>query len=142
MAHSSPARLCAGVTGVLLVLIGVVGFFYTSSFGSPGDVDSVFGILDVNGWHNVVHVAMGALGLLAFGAGGSPARRYAMALGAGNVILGIWGFIAASGGTILGVIPVDTEDDVLHLVVGLAGLAAWLTSAATRTAAPAGPAAK
>jgi hypothetical protein len=29
----------------------------------------VFGILSVNGWHNVVHIATGLLGLAAFAAG-------------------------------------------------------------------------
>jgi hypothetical protein len=31
-------------------------------------------ILDPNGWHNVVHLATGALGLLAFAGGASAAR--------------------------------------------------------------------
>ena len=68
MEHSSPARLYAGLVGATLVVAGIIGFFYSSDFGSPGDVDAVFGILDVNGWHNVVHILTGALGLLAFGA--------------------------------------------------------------------------
>ena len=39
----SPARLYATLVGALLVVAGIVGFFYSASFGSPGEVDDVFG---------------------------------------------------------------------------------------------------
>ena len=140
MEHSSPARLYAGLVGATLVVAGIIGFFYSSDFGSPGDVDAVFGILDVNGWHNVVHILTGALGLLAFGAGAYAARQYALALGAIYVVVAIWGFVIGSGDSILSIIPVNTEDNILHLLIGVAGLGAGLASAEARTPARAGPA--
>jgi hypothetical protein len=140
MEQSSPARLYAGLVGAVLVVAGIVGFFYSSSFGSPGDVDAVFGILDVNGWHNVVHILTGALGLLAFSAGVYASRQYALALGAIYIVVAIWGFIIGSGDQILGIIPVNTEDNVLHVLIGLAGLAAGLATAEARTASRAGAA--
>ena len=140
MEQSSPARLYAGVVGATLVVAGIIGFFYSSDFGSPGDVDSVFGILDVNGWHNVLHILTGVLGLLAFGAGAYAARQYALALGVVYIVVAIWGFIIGSGDSILSIIPVNTEDNVLHLLIGIAGLGAGLATAVTRTTAPAGPA--
>src|ERR671930_2754723 len=136
MEQSSPARLYAGLVGATLVVAGIIGFFYSASFGSPGDVDAVFGILDVNGWHNVVHILTGALGLLAFSAGVYAARQYALALGAVYLIVAIWGFIVGDGDQILGFLPVNTEDNVLHLLIGLAGLAA---AAATTQEARTGP---
>jgi hypothetical protein len=140
MEQSSPARLYAGLVGAVLVVAGIVGFFYSSSFGSPGDVDAVFGILDVNGWHNVVHILTGVLGLLAFGAGVYAARQYALALGAVYIVIAVWGFIIGSGDQILGIIPINTEDNVLHLVIGLAGLAAGLATAEAPGASRAGAA--
>jgi hypothetical protein len=140
MEQSSPARLYAGLVGVTLVVAGIVGFFYSSDFGSPGNVDAVFGILDVNGWHNVVHILTGALGLLAFSAGVYASRQYALALGAVYIVVAAWGFIIGDGESILSIIPVNTEDNVLHLLIGLSGLAAGLATAEARTAAPAGPA--
>lgn len=75
MQNMSPARLYALVFGVVLVVAGIIGFFYESEFTDDEAVrDAVFGILDVNGWHNVVHIATGALGLLAFAAGAYAAR--------------------------------------------------------------------
>ena|SRR2546425_7710371 len=134
MERSSPARLYAGVAGASLVVVGITGFFYSASFGSPGDVDSVFGILDVNGWHNVVHILTGALGLVAFSTSVHGARQYALAVGAVYLAVALWGFIIGSGESILGIVPVNTEDNVLHLALGLAGLAAGVATAETRSA--------
>ena len=67
MEASNPARLYATLVGAVLTIAGIVGFFYSASFGSPGEVDEVLGIFAVNGWHNVVHLATGLLGLAAAG---------------------------------------------------------------------------
>ena len=127
-AGRTPAQLYALVFGTTLVVAGIIGFFYSSSFGSPGEVDGVFGILDVNGWHNVVHIATGVIGLLSLGY--SSARLYAVGLGAVYVVVAIWGFAVGDGGAILGFIPVNTEDNVLHVVIGLAGLGAYAATPA------------
>jgi hypothetical protein len=133
----SPAQLYALVFGATLVVAGIIGFFYSASFGSPGEVDGVLGVLDVNGWHNVVHIATGALGLLALGY--SAARTYALGLGAVYVLVTIWGFAVGDGGEILGFIPVNTEDNVLHLLIGLAGLGAYAATPAAAKPTTAGP---
>ena len=47
---------------------GIIGFFYDASFDTgTGEADDVFGVLAVNGWHNIVHILTGALGLLVAG---------------------------------------------------------------------------
>ena len=131
MSGSSPARLYAGVVGAVLVVAGVVGFFYNSEFTSDVQVrDAVFGVLDVNGWHNVVHIATGALGLLAFTAGAYAARTYAFALGLVYLVVAAWGFIVGDGDSILSIVPVNTEDNILHLLLGLLGVAAGAASPA------------
>jgi hypothetical protein len=137
---STPARLYAGLVGLTLVFAGIIGFFYSASFGSPGNIDAVFGILDVNGWLNVVHILTGVLGLLAFSAGAYRSRQYALALGVVYIIVAVWGLIVGDGDQILGIIPVNTEGNVLHLVIGLGGLAAGLASAEPGRAVPADPA--
>jgi hypothetical protein len=136
MEATSPARLYAILVGGVLVIAGIIGFFYSSSFGGPGEVDDVFGILAVNGWHNVVHILTGLLGLAA---AGYAARTYALGLGAVYVVIAIWGFIIGSGESLLGFIPVNTEDNVLHLILGLTGLAAGAATPATQVAPVASP---
>jgi hypothetical protein len=135
MEAASPARLYALLVGSVLTIAGIIGFFYEASFdtGSALRADDVFGILAVNGWHNVVHIVTGVLGLAAVG---YAARTYALVLGLVYVVVAIWGFAETSNGfgVILDFLPVNTEDNVLHLVLGLTGLAA---GAATPRAAPA-----
>ena len=131
MEASSPARLYATLIGGTLVVGGIIGFFYSSSFGSPGTVDDVFGVLSVNGWHNLVHILTGALGLLL---AGYAARQYALGLGVVYLGIAIWGFILGSGSAILDIVPVNTEDNFLHLILGLLGIAAGLATPAARPA--------
>jgi len=124
----SPARLYATLIGGVLVVAGIVGFFYSASFGSPGEVDDALGILSVNAWHNVFHIATGALGLLV---AGYAARQYSLCLGVLYLGLAGWGFVIGSGESILGFVPVNTADDLLHLVLGLLGVAAAFATPTT-----------
>src|SRR5436190_10384651 len=134
MEASSPAKLYATVVGAVLTIAGIIGFFYSGSFGSPGEVDEVFGILDVNGWHNVFHLATGLLGLAAIGYG---ARQYALGLGLVYAVVAAWGFIIGSGDSILGIVPINTADNFLHLVIGVLGLAAGAASPVAANTRPA-----
>ena len=131
MAQRSPAQLYALVFGLTLVAAGILGFFYSSAFGEPGEVEAVLGILDVNGWHNVVHIATGLIGLAVYASYGN-ARLYAIGLGAVYVAIAIAGFIAGDGSNLLSIIPVNTEDNVLHLLIGVAGLGAGLATPAVQ----------
>jgi hypothetical protein len=129
MQQRSPAALYVGVVGAALVVAGIVGFFYNATFTSDESTrDAVFGVLDVNGWHNIVHILTGVLGLLAFGAGAQAARTYALAFGVVYLAIAAWGFVLGGGESILGIVPVNTEDNVLHLLLGLGGLGAGLVS--------------
>jgi hypothetical protein len=130
LSERSPANVYALVVGATLVVAGIVGFFYEAAFTDNKDVrDAVFGILDVNGWHNVFHISSGVLGLLSFTVGTATARSYALGLGAVYLGVAMWGFAIGDGNSILGIVPVNTEDDVLHTLIGLAGIAAGLATA-------------
>ena len=127
MEDRSPGQLYALIVGGTLVVAGIIGFFYEATFTDDKSVrDAVFGLLDVNGWHNVVHLATGALGLLAFVAGAG--RAYALGLGVVYLGVAAWGFVIGDGDSILSIVPVNTEDNVLHLLIGIAGIGAGLAS--------------
>jgi hypothetical protein len=139
----SPAQLYALVIGVTLVAAGILGFFYNASFdtGEGLERDAVLGILDVNAWHNLVHIATGALGL-AVAASYANSRVYALGLGAVYLVVALLGFIAGDGEEIFNLIPVNTEDNVFHLLLGIAGVGAGLATPAQprpATAAPVSP---
>jgi hypothetical protein len=126
----SPAQVYALVIGLTLVGAGILGFFYNASFGTGDGTerDAVLGILDVNGWHNLVHIATGLISL-AF-ANSANARAYALAFGVVYLVVALLGFIAGDGDEIFNLIPVNTEDNVLHLLIGLAGVGAGLATPA------------
>jgi hypothetical protein len=129
MAERSPAQMYALVFGVVLVAAGILGFFYEASFSSGDDADreAVLGILDVNGWHNVVHIASGVVGLAVVGSYAN-ARMYALGFGAVYIVVAILGFIYGNGDEIFDIIPVNTEDNVLHALIGVAGIGAGMAT--------------
>ncbi len=100
----------AKVIGVILLLVGVVGFFM-------GDMVFMFG---VNALHNIVHLVTGAVFAWAGFAAGAPAKDVNKWLGVVYALVGIVGFFG-----VLGFLNVNTADNWLHLVIGLvsAGLA-------------------
>ncbi|MQA75441.1 MAG: DUF4383 domain-containing protein [Solirubrobacterales bacterium] len=125
MTTASPAQLYATLVGAALAIVGILGFFYDSGFatGSGLTHDHAFGVLAVNGWHNVLHLLTGLLGLIC---ARRAARAYALCLGLAYVAIATWGFLATTdgAGTLLDLVPVNAEDNVLHLILGLTGLAA------------------
>jgi hypothetical protein len=120
MEAASPARLYASAVGALLVVLGILGFFYDASFGEIDHYEEALGALQVNGWLNLFYVATGALGLLVAGA---SSRGYSLAIGLLYTALAISGW-----GT-----------GWLHLVIGLLGLAAWAGTPSGRRKRPAKP---
>jgi hypothetical protein len=122
----TPAQLYSLLFGIVLLAVGILGFVADSSFGTGSDVEgSDFIIFEVNGWHNIVHILSGLLGL-ALARRRDTARAYALGFGAVYLVVTIWGFI--TGDQVLWLIPVDAADNVLHLLIAAAGLAAGLAS--------------
>ena len=107
MEAPSPARLYSALAGALLLVLGVVGFFYDASFGALDSYEQALGVLQVNGWLNLFYVATGAVGLLVAGA---SSRGYALAVGTLYLALAIVGW----------------GSEGLNLAVGVLGLAAAL----------------
>jgi len=146
MEGSSPARLYCLLIGGVVLLVGILGFFYESSFDVGDEViaEELLGAIVVNGWANLIHIVIGGLGLLA---AGSFARAYALGIGAIYIVLSILGFIAvessdgitfvAENGVLIDLVPVDNQENVLHAVLGVLGL---LAGFATRPAPQASPA--
>jgi hypothetical protein len=145
MEEASPARLYCLLVGGVLVIAGIIGFFYEASFATGDSIraEDVFGILAVNGWHNVVHIAIGALLLIA---AGSAARGAALFVGILYIVLCVLGFIATSNSgigfiaendTLIKLVPVNNEDNVLHMILGITGVIAAYASRPVRRAAPA-----
>lgn len=133
----TPAQLYAALFGAVLLLVGILGFFVDSGFetGSGIEGDELI-IFEVNGIHNLVHIASGLLGLALMGSV-AGARAFALGFGAVYLLVTIIGFI--NGDHVLGLIPVNTADNFLHLVIALTGLAAGFASDPGRSTSAARP---
>ena len=122
----TPAQIYSLVFGATLLLVGLLGVAADSSFdtgsGVSGDELVVF---EVNGWHNLVHIASGLVGLALWR---NPAMARSFALGFGLVygLVTLLGFI--DGNDVLGLLPVNAADNVLHLAISAAGILAGLAS--------------
>ncbi len=124
----TPAQLYSLIFGATLLLAGILGFIADASFGDLGsgvNGDKLVGIFEVNGWHNVVHVASGLVGL-ALAGNAASARLFALGFGAVYLLVTIIGLV--DGNSIVGLLPVNTADNVLHIAIALAGIAAGLAS--------------
>ena len=108
------ARIAAIVIGIILVLVGLLGFF-----NNP-----VIGLFQVNAAHNLVHIISGIV-LLA-GAYSSLGSSMALKIiGIVYAIVAILGFFLVSAdGMLLGFIAMNTADQWLHVVLAVVILAA------------------
>jgi uncharacterized protein DUF4383 len=122
----TPAQWYCTIVGATLVLVGLLGFLADSGFdtGSAVQGDKLV-VFEVNGWHNLVHVASG-LFLLALAPRRRAARTAALAFGAVYGIVALWGLI--DGNDVLGLLPVNGADNVLHVLLAALGLIAGAVS--------------
>ena len=126
----TPAQIYALAFGATLLLVGIVGFAADSSFETGTNLSGgELIVFEVNGWHNLVHILSGLVGL-ALWRNPVTARNFALGFGAVYGVVTLWGFI--DGNDVLGLIPVNAADNVLHLLIAAAGIAAGLASSAVR----------
>lgn len=130
----TPAQMFAMAFGAVYVLIGVLGFFVAEEV-TGGSVDDKLIIFPVNHLHNVVHLAIGAVWLLA-------ARTHAMAktvnagIGAVYLLVALLGFTGIElMHTLLNIHSSGSADNFLHLVSGALALYFGTAGAAERTGA-------
>ena len=128
----STAQWFCLVIGATLVIVGLLGFiaeakFDTATGGDPGALDGEkFLLFEVNGWHNVVHILSGVF-LLALMGKHKTAKTAALAFGLIYGVVTLIGLI--DGVDVLGIIPVNPADNILHIVLTLAAFAAGLAPA-------------
>jgi hypothetical protein len=122
----TPAQWYCLAAGLILLLAGAFGFMSDSTFdvGSALNGKSFLGF-EVNGWHNVVHVLSGLLLLSAFRRR-SLAKTVALAFGLVYGVVAIIGLI--DGNDVLGLIPVNAADNILHIALSALGIATGLVS--------------
>jgi hypothetical protein len=109
----------AGLVGLLFLLLGVMGFF----------THELFGMIHFDIVHNIIHLGIGAAGLLAMRTE-ENAIKFAKTVGIIFVVLGILGIVLPD---MLGLMHMENAENVLHLVVGVIGLYLGFTAQTIQT---------
>jgi hypothetical protein len=109
----------AQIFGVVFILVGLLGFFYTglgNMTADPALAPKILGLFPVNVLHNIVHLLFGIWGLLAARTF-SGARTYAQVGGVIYLLLAVVGFVAPDG---FNLVPLGGHDIWLHALLGIA----------------------
>jgi Domain of unknown function (DUF4383) len=109
------------IFGAVLLLVGVAGFFQNDLLG-----------MDLSKRHSAVHLASGAL-LLVLGlssASASLTKNVVLAIGVVYLLLGVCGFFVEQILPGFRIFHTDLVTNVIHLAIGLAGVAAAMMGGA------------
>jgi hypothetical protein len=118
----SISKTTAGLFGAVYLLVGIVGFIPVLGGADGITAHNLLGLFPVNAVHNVVHMAVGLLGLLAYSRGVSASRLFARGIGAVYLVLAVVGAIFNTG-NFLGIVPIGGLDIALHAASALVLLA-------------------
>jgi len=128
----SPNRLLGVIFGAVYVLIGILGFTVTSGvsfFATEGGL--LLGIFEVNIFHNVAHLLIGAALLIAGLSNVRAAKTVNSVVGAAYLALGLAGLFLV--GTALNILALNVADNVLHFASAAILLAVGLGADNSRT---------
>ena len=98
------------VLGVVLLLVGIWGFF----------TESILGIFGVNAFQSVLHVIAGLFGLYVGTSG--TGKGYNLTIGWIGIALGVLGYIPVIAGLLASLLNINLAISVLHLVIGVVSL--------------------
>jgi len=114
--------------GIVFLLIGVLGFIpgITSNYGqlefaSANSEALLLGLFQVSILHNIVHLLFGVLGL-AMARSVSGARTYLVFGGVIYLVLFLYGLLVGQDSA-ANFVPLNTADDILHLLLGIGMIA-------------------
>jgi hypothetical protein len=126
--------------GAVFLLVGVLGFipgitsqYETLGFAGHESEALLLGIFQVSILHNIVHLLFGVAGI-AMARSAAQSRNYLIGGGAVYLVLWIYGLLIGKD-TAANFVPVNTADDWLHFVLGVAmvGLGVALSRGTART---------
>lgn len=102
------AKKAVLIFGVIMTLIGVIGFFN----------DPVIGLFEVDTFHNLIHLLTGIIAIGVAIKGEVAAQSFAKIFGILYLLLGVIGLFWPND-LFLGLIEINLADDILHIVLGV-----------------------
>lgn len=121
----SANRLVGVVFGAVYLLVGLIGFTVTSGvgfFATSGGL--LLGIFEVNNFHNVAHLLIGAALVIGGLMSTRAAKGVNTTVGAAYLLLGIVGLFLT--GTAFNVLALNAPDHILHFASAVVLLGAGL----------------
>ena len=113
---ASVQKTFALILGIVLLLVGILGFFDNGIVGDTG----YFG---TNTFQDILHLIAGAIGIYAGTKG--EGRGYNATLGWIALIVGILGFVPTIDTMLADYLSINTEISVLHIVIGIVSLGVY-----------------
>jgi len=107
----------AKLFGVVFLFIGILGFIP----GATTDGHMLLGIFHINTLHNIIHMASGAVALIAGFSGASGSQMYFKIFGVIYTLVAVLGIFYGDN-PILGLVANNAADVVLHFVIAAAAL--------------------
>jgi hypothetical protein len=127
-ARRSQVQRAAIATGILFLLVGVLGFipgittgYDTLTFAGHHSEAKLLGVFEVSGLHNFVHLLFGVLGL-ALSATFNGARVFLIGGGVAYAALWVYGLVIDRDSA-ANFVPVNGADNWLHLGLAIGMLA-------------------
>jgi hypothetical protein len=113
---ASTQKTFALILGIVLLLVGIAGFFDNPLIGEGGYFGS-------NATQNVLHIIAGLIGVWVGTKGAGPG--YNMSLGWIGVVLGVLGFVPTVKELLADFLMINAQISVLHVVLGIIALAVY-----------------
>jgi len=107
------------ILGIVLLLVGIMGFFSNPLVGDSG----LFG---TNTVQDILHLIAGAFGVYVGTKGAGPG--YNMTLGWIGIVLGVLGFIGPIADMLASWLNINTAITVLHLAIGIVCLLVYYSA--------------
>jgi hypothetical protein len=129
------------IAGIIFLAIGVLGFFpafrtmpptHAPHMAVEGGYGYLFGLFPINYLHNIVHLAIGAWGIMAYRSA-TGARGYAKSIAIIYAVLAVMGIIPGLN-RLGGLVPLFGHDVWLHaLTAAVAAYFGWAHRTGTDT---------
>ncbi|WP_432493686.1 DUF4383 domain-containing protein [Kineococcus auxinigenes] len=122
--HRSPVQVGSLIVGAMFVVVGIAGFvpgittnYDQLEWAGPDSHAMLLGIFMVSILHNLLHLGLGVVGLVA-AKSASAARSFLIVGGLVYAALWIYGLVVAEESQ-ANFVPLNNADDWLHLVLAV-----------------------
>jgi hypothetical protein len=112
---TSPNRMVGVIFGTIYLVIGIFGFFITSTTGFTSTQGPLLiGLFELNNLHNLVHLVIGVVLLIAGLTDARVAKVANTGIGAVFLVIGIVGLFIAGGNNPINILALNAADVVLY----------------------------